>query len=183
MKYAIVFSSPTGNTERLAVCLKEYLPQEDCVYYGAPDEKALTAPLIFVGFWTDKGNCDESTKAFLKMLKEQKVFLFGTAGFGGNAAYFEKILDAVKTNICETVRVSGDFMCQGKMPSSVLARYEKMLADSSDPVRIQGMIYNFHSAVAHPEQTDFDNLKKAVGRFLEEWGISLPVIFHEHLLF
>lgn len=82
-----------------------------------PDEKALEAARIFVGFWTDKGCCDEATKAFLRTLRDQQLFLFGTAGFGGNTAYFGKILDAVKANIDETVSIIGDFMCQGKMPA------------------------------------------------------------------
>lgn len=41
------------------------------------------AECIFVGFWTDKGTCDDNITAFLNKLENKKVFLFGTAGFGG----------------------------------------------------------------------------------------------------
>lgn len=55
MSYAIVFSSQTGNTKLLAEALKNSLPQEECLYIGTPDPKALNADTLYVGFWTDKG--------------------------------------------------------------------------------------------------------------------------------
>ena len=58
MRYAIVYSSRTGNTERLAQALRQALPAEECVYFGPPDARALEAQRVYVGFWTDKGDCD-----------------------------------------------------------------------------------------------------------------------------
>ena len=71
MKYAIVYSSKTGNTAALADRLHDILPHEHCVYFGdtshySPD---LGADLIFAGFWTDKGSCDDRTRVFLKSLQ------------------------------------------------------------------------------------------------------------------
>lgn len=83
MSYAIVFSSKTGNTALLAQTLREQLPQADCCYFGAPDAAALAADTLYVGFWTDKGKADADTLDFLKQLRGKRVFLFGTAGFGG----------------------------------------------------------------------------------------------------
>ena len=84
ISYAIVFSSQTGNTKLLAEALKNSLPQEECLYIGTPDPKALNADTLYVGFWTDKGNADAASLSFLKLLQDKKVFLFGTAGFGGS---------------------------------------------------------------------------------------------------
>ena len=36
MSYAIVYTSLTGNTARLAEALRAALPAEDCLYFGAP---------------------------------------------------------------------------------------------------------------------------------------------------
>ena len=93
MKYAIVYSSKTGNTALLANTIRETLPAADCLYCGVPSAQALEAERIYVGFWTDKGTCDGETAAFLGQITNQQVFLFGTAGFGGAPAYFEKILN------------------------------------------------------------------------------------------
>ena len=103
MSYAIVYSSKTGNTKILADTLHDCLPQEGCDYFGIPDPAAMEADTLYVGFWTDKGNADESTSDFLKQLHGKNIFLFGTAGFGGSEEYFNKILKKVGEECAETI--------------------------------------------------------------------------------
>ena len=158
MSYAIVYSSHTGNTALLAQTIRETLPQEDCVYFGAPDPSALTAETVYVGFWTDKGTCDASIAQFLQSLTNQKVFLFATAGFGGAAAYFEQILNRVKENLGDSTELTGTYMCQGKMPQPVRTRYEQM----EEGPRRTAMLENFDQALSHPNAEDLANLGTAV---------------------
>mgnify|MGYP005772430205 FL=1 len=158
MSYAIVYSSHTGNTALLAETIRETLPQEDCVYFGAPDPSALTAETVYVGFWTDKGTCDTSIAQFLQSLTNQKVFLFGTAGFGGAAAYFEQILNRVKENLGDSTELIGTYMCQGKMPQPVRTRYEQM----EEGPRRTAMLENFDQALSHPNAEDLANLRAAI---------------------
>ena len=158
MSYAIVYSSHTGNTALLAQTIRETLPQEDCVYFGAPDPSALTAETVYVGFWTDKGTCDASIAQFLQSLTNQKVFLFGTAGFGGAAAYFEQILNRVKENLGDSTELIGTYMCQGKMPQLVRTRYEQM----EEGPRRTAMLENFDQALSHPNAEDLANLRAAI---------------------
>ncbi len=158
MSYAIVYSSRTGNTALLAQTIRDALPGEGCVYVGAPSQEALAVETIYVGFWTDKGTCDVPTQAFLQGLTHQKVFLFGTAGFGGSPAYFDQILARVKENLAPGVQVLGSYMCQGKMPQAVRTRYEQM----PDSPRKAMMLANFDQAVSHPDAADLDRLKAAV---------------------
>lgn len=158
MSYAIVYSSPTGNTAMLAQTIREALPQAECCYFGEPDDQALSAKRIYVGFWTDKGTCDEQTARFLERLTDQQVFLFGTAGFGGAAAYFDQILGRVKEKLGPEVKVIGTYMCQGKMPPAVRRRYEAM----EDSPRRTAMLENFDKAVSHPDAQDLAQLKAAL---------------------
>lgn len=159
MSYAIVYSSRTGNTAMLARAVREALPQEDCRYFGAPAPQALAADTVYVGFWTDKGTCDKPTARFLQSLTDQKVFLFGTAGFGGAPAYFQQILDRVKANLAPGVQVTGTYMCQGKMPQAVRDRYAAM----EESPRRTAMLENFDQALSHPDQEDLARLQAAVG--------------------
>ena len=158
MSYAIVYSSPTGNTAMLARTIREALSQADCGYFGEPDARALSAGRIYVGFWTDKGTCDEQTARFLERLTDQQVFLFGTAGFGGEAAYFDQILGRVKEKLGPEVKIIGTYMCQGKMPPAVRRRYEAM----EDSPRRTAMLENFDKAVSHPDAQDLARLKAAL---------------------
>ena len=160
MHYAIVYSSRTGNTALLADTIHKTLPAEDCLYFGAPDQKALEADVLYVGFWTDKGTCDETIAAFLQSLTTQKVFLFGTAGFGGDADYFEKILDRVRENLAPGVELVGTYVCQGKMPQAVRQRYEAM----EDSPRRTAMLSNFDQALGHPDAKDLEGLRAAITR-------------------
>lgn len=109
---------------QLAQAIREALPTGECLYFGSPDAQALAAERLYVGFWTDKGSCDEDTRAFLEKLEGKDVFLFGTAGFGGAPEYFQRLLDRVRQALPGGNRVTGAFMCQGRMPASVRERYE-----------------------------------------------------------
>ena len=166
MKYAIVYSSQTGNTKMLAETVRDTLPKEECVYFGEPDAAALSAEEIYVGFWTNRGTCDEQTADFLKQLTGQKVYLFGTAGFGTSPEYFEKVLERTEKNIHKGAAVIGRFMCQGKMPMSVRERYVKMQNSAVKVPNIEGMIENFDKALTHPDAEDLKELRKAVQEVL-----------------
>ena len=158
MTYAIIYSSKTGNTRLLAETLRDTLPTADCLYFGEPSDEALRAERIYVGFWTDKGTCDADTAAFLARVTTQEVFLFGTAGFGGAPEYFDKILSAARQNLPDDATVCGSYMCQGKMPMAVRARYEQM----EDSPRRQMMIENLDAALSHPDAADLSHLRDAV---------------------
>ena len=158
MSYAIVYSSKTGNTALLAQTLRQTLPESDCIYFGAPAPEALAADTLYVGFWTDKGSCDQELGQFLSTLTHQKVFLFGTAGFGGAPAYFDQILTRVKANLGQQVQVIGSYMCQGKMPPAVRSRYEAL----EDSPKRTAMLENFDRALSHPDSQDLELLQAAV---------------------
>ena len=142
-RVAISFDAAWGadKTEEIMEILQEY----DC-----------NATFFLVGFWTDKGTCDESIQDYLKQLHHQKIFLFGTAGFGGSQDYFDSILKRVQTNIADDNQIVGQFMCQGKMPMSVRQRYEQMA--QKQPDRFLPMIDNFDKALSHPNEQDLQSL-------------------------
>lgn len=161
-KCAVVYSSKTGNTRMLADAVKSVLSDDECIYFGEPDDSALEADVIYAGFWTNKGTCDDDAAAFLDKVTNQKVFLFGSAGFGEDDTYFERIMDSVKAKISDNATVIGSYMCQGKMPMSVRERYEKMLEGSEPVPGIETLIENFDKALSHPDEMDLMKLKESV---------------------
>lgn len=168
MTYSIVYCSRTGNTAKLADEIRELLPAQNCVYCGKPDQVGQEAEFIFAGFWTDKGSCSEDMKEFFQGLSGQKVFLFGTAGFGGSEEYFSRILGNVAACIPATCQVVGTFMCQGRMPEAVKRRYEGMLSSGADEESVRGMIENFERAKKHPDEKDLEMLRGKVKGVWEE---------------
>ena len=160
MNYSIMFLSPTGNTEILANTVLNTLPLKKCVYFGGFNaEQAEKSDLIFVGFWTDKGTCNEETAEFLKNLKNKKIALFGTAGYGG-AEYFDSIISRIKENIPSENEFIGSYMCKGKLTEETKERYIKELADGSkDKEHIELMLNNYEDALSHPDIKDLVNIR------------------------
>lgn len=168
MKYAIVYSSKTGNTAELAMVVKETMGEEDCVYEGGPESAGNpNAPLVFVGFWTDKGSCSEDMSQWLDGLRGKQVFLFGTAGFGGSEEYFDTILKRVGEKLDNSNTRIGAFMCQGRMQDTVLKRYETMMKQDPQNMRLEGMIANYHQASAHPDRDDKLRLREYIQKNVE----------------
>ena len=160
-KYSIIVSSLTGNTKMLADAIYDVLPKENCDFYG--DKTQIPqSKMLYIGFWTDKGSADCDTLKLLQSLKNRKVFLFGTAGFGGSDEYFKKILSRVKQSLDLSNVVVGEYMCQGKMPQSVRERYVKMKELTNAPANLDMLIANFDCALSHPDMDDLEKLKKII---------------------
>lgn len=168
--YSIVYSSRTGNTKKLAATIHKVLPSDSCFYYGTIDNvKDKLSNIIYIGFWTERGNADSLTIEFLKKLKNKKIFLFGTAGYGGSEDYFRNIINNVKKNIDSSNILIGTFMCQGKMPLAVKERYENMAKQNNSSVDINKLIRNFEEALSHPDVTDLERLKATLENLEEKF--------------
>ncbi len=165
MQYAILYNSASGNTQLVAEALERALANEGAevalakiAHSGAAEalvaSNAATADAVLVGFWCDKGSCTQDVADALAQLGGKRVFLFGTAGFGGAPEYFERILAGVREKLPEDAEYLGGAMCQGKMGTGIRHRYEGMLAEHPGDDRIQAMIDNFDAALAHPNDED-----------------------------
>lgn len=161
-RYSVIFSSKTGNTAQLAEAIRGALPESLCDYFGDTSIENPSSEMFYIGFWTNQGKADDATLRFLKTLHDKKIFLFGTAGFGGSDDYFQAILGRTKESIDNSNTVIGTFMCQGKMPQSVRDRYIKMKEQPNRMPNIDQMIGNFDKALSHPDENDLKALKKAV---------------------
>lgn len=163
-KYAILFSSKTGNTRILANAIRAALPEEDCAFFGEAGSVAEIPEVktVYLGFWTDKGNADEAALNVLKNLRNKNVFLFGTAGFGVEDAYFQRVLNNVKASMDESNTPVGEFMCQGKMQQAVRDRYVKMKAQPDAAPNLDQLIDNFDRALSHPDEADLEHLRQEI---------------------
>ena len=166
MKYSIYYNSLTGNTEFIANKINEILKDKIVKfekYNGV--YKDNNEDIVFVGFWTDKGNETDEIKELLSKIKNKKIVLFGTAGFMSNKEYYYKIIDNVKKSINESCEYIDYFICQGKMGMGIRKRYENILKENPDNEGIKDMIKNFDIALNHPNDEDVKNLEQ----FLSEY--------------
>ena len=115
---------------------------------------------MLLGSWTDKGGMDPALAEALPQLAGKRVFLFGTCGFGGSQAYYDRVLDRFAAALPAGAQVVGRFMCQGQMPPAVRERYVKMA--EQDPKKFEPMIENFDRALGHPDDADLDAFEAAL---------------------
>ncbi|MBC5584385.1 flavodoxin [Eggerthella sp. NSJ-70] len=167
MTYAIVYESSTGNTEQLAQAVAAALPSGECRAFGRVDEvdraAVAQADRVYAGFWTNRGDCGDELAEVLATLADKDVFLFGTAGFGADATYFAGVMSRVAVHLPASAQVVGSFMCQGRMPASVRARYAQTAAAKPEQAaRMQQLIDNFDEAANHPNDDDLARLRAAV---------------------
>lgn len=152
MKNAIVFSSTTGNTERLANAIKEKL--SDVAYFGKPSDEALEADVLYVGSWAIGYSCTEDIKEFLSKLNGKKVFLFVTAGYGSTDEFYAPIMEAVKSNLNDSNEIIGEFICQGKVSAP-----KRTAMEQGNPEKYAGMKPELDKAESHPDAQDLTNLQ------------------------
>lgn len=167
MTYAIVYESSTGNTEQLAQAVAAALPSGECRAFGRVDEvdraAVAQADRVYAGFWTNRGDCGDELAEVLATLADKDVFLFGTAGFGADATYFAGVMSRVAVHLPASAQVVGSFMCQGRMPASVRARYAQTAAAKPEQAaRMQQLVDNFDEAANHPNDDDLARLRAAV---------------------
>ena len=153
MDYKVVYSSQTGNTEKLAMAIFKALP--DCSkdiqsIEAVTSEKAST---YFVGFWNNRGSCGSDIMEFLSGLHHARVALFGTTGMSGEEDYFKQISGRVSAFIPDDNQYLGAFMCEGKLPVGVLEKY-KQIRDIQDTPQIRAMIQEYEHAMLHPDERD-----------------------------
>ena len=113
--------------------------------------------------WTDKGTCSDRLRAVLPSLAGKQIFLFGTAGFGADQAYFSQIIRRLEGELPQNCTVIGWYMCPGRMGEGVRRRYEAMLQDPVSAGQAELLLKNFDAVRTRPDERDAQALLAAAG--------------------
>lgn len=168
-KYKVLFSSRTGNTEKVAVKIFEAIEdsskdiQKIEAFEGEDD-----AEVYFIGFWADRGSCSMDVMDCLDGIHGKKIALFGTCGMGSNKEYYDGIEASVSAFIPDDNEYLGIFLCQGKMPIQVRKKYEEMLERNPEDEKAKFMVRNFNEAMLHPNQEDLNKASAFARKIVAE---------------
>lgn len=154
MQAMVVYSSQTGNTQKIATAIFAAIPGESKDMQRIEEYTGKDAEIYFVGFWTDRGTCDTQVANLLAGLHGKRVALFGTCGTQRDEVYYEQIVRQVKAWIPSDNEYEGAFLCQGKMLMQMRKRFEAMCADGNNDPHVARMIRNFDEALLHPDRND-----------------------------
>ena len=116
MGVQIVYTSRTGNTEKLAEAVFAAVPvKEKNVKRIEERTERDDGEMYLVGFWTDRGTASSEILDLLGNLHGKKVALFGTCGMGNVPEYYDRILNGVAAFIpmrrCGTLPIHSRWRC------------------------------------------------------------------------
>lgn len=165
MKVLIVYSSRTGNTEKICRAAAEVLPGCEVFPVGeapAPDGYDL----VGVGYWVDKGMPDKDAAAYLERLSGARVVLFGTLGAWPDSDHARECI--VKGEALLEGRdnmVFGTFLCQGRVDPRIVEMMQKM-GDKVHPMTEERKA-RLAEAAKHPDENDCENARAFLRGVLE----------------
>ncbi len=108
-KYAVLYSSKTGNTKQLADVLTGLLGNQCRQEAITPNMPVPEEEILLIGYWVDKGTCPEEVDQLLQALEGKQILFFATAGFGQTADYFKRIASGVEQKVSQSNRILGSF--------------------------------------------------------------------------
>ena len=153
MKCLVVVNSKGGNTRMVANALVDALEKAGSEVVFVDDPAAVdrasvdAAEAVLAGFWTDKGDCAPEMATFLERLSGKRVFLFGTAGFGGSPEYFERILGNVQKHLPADDTV---YDLPNEKPNGCRKQQPQTFLDNRFVFRIRRHTRNHRPAVCRP---------------------------------
>ena len=142
MDYLVVYTSNTGNTEKVAMKIFDSLPGRSKDIQRLEELRDEEADTYFVGFWNDRGTC-------------------------GSREYFKQVENRVSVFVPEDNEYLGCFLCGGKMMPQVLDRYKQMQAINDSP-QIRTMIAAYEEGMLHPDEQDFRDAEAFVEEVLNK---------------
>lgn len=127
-KMAVVFSSKTGNTEKVAAAIQAGLPSDTPLLNVKDQPQLADYDLIFYGYWVDKGGPDPLSLEFMKSITNPKVALFATLGAEPDSQHAADSLEAGAQGLTQSTVVAR-FICQGAIDPKLISWMEKLDAD------------------------------------------------------
>jgi len=161
MKAAVIYSTKTGNTKKIAEAVLGAMPAGTELF----DVKEAPPPdgfdLIAMGFWVDKGVADESAASYMKTITGKKVFSFFTLGAFPDSAHAEECVKKSEEQYGGGCEVIGTFRCQGAIDPKLIEWMKKLPADHPHAPDEERRT-RWAEAAKHPNQADCDAAAEAV---------------------
>ncbi|MFA9376947.1 MAG: flavodoxin family protein [Lachnotalea sp.] len=157
-EFAVVYSSFTGNTEKIASAIYQSISSssKDICKIGSDITKDF-ADNYFIGFNIENGTAPDFVSNFIQQLHYKNIALFGTFGNPINASYYNFLTNNISNLLPPDNQYLGCFLCQGKMPISVRNEYTKMLSNDSNNIILHKSIENYDVTMLHPNAEDEKN--------------------------
>jgi flavodoxin len=151
----IVYSSRTGNTEKVARGVFSILKREYPMDIYTVDDVPIPgdADRILLGFWVDRGTADAKSLAYLSQIQGKRIGLFGTLGAYPDSDHARDVITAVGDVITKKNTLLGSFLCQGRIDPKLTERFET-LPPGHPHAMDEARRKRHQDAASHPDEQD-----------------------------
>ena len=158
-KWAVVYSSITGNTKLIAEKIAEAAGEADLFDVKNAPADLSDYEVVVVGYWLKRGAPDPLTAEFLPKIQNANVVLFQTHGTEPKSEHAITAFARAAYLLGEGCKILGTFGCQGKVnPAMIEHRLKTAKAD--DPHL--GGIERWKRAATHPDESDLQAAEEFV---------------------
>ncbi len=168
MKSIVVFSSRTGNTQKVANALFEALPEPKDIVAVEADPDIESHDLVVLGYWVDKGTADEKSRTFFEKVKNKSVALFGTLGAEPDSEHADSCRKKVKELLAANT-ILGDFLCQGKVDPKIIEMMSRMKNDPHHSMTPERQA-RLKEAEKHPDEKDLEQARAFIAGIVDGIG-------------
>ena len=138
MKGLIIYSSKTGNTEKVCHSVYDHLCSNYVMTYKSAedflaenennfDNFIAEFDFVFIGFWADKGTADEKARLVISNIKNSKVGILGTLGAYPDSDHCKEMQERVASLVRDNGnQVLGTFMSMGKVDPRLIEAFKQV---------------------------------------------------------
>jgi len=169
MKSIVIYSSLTGNTERVARAIAQTLGALAVRYDDARADGWRECDLVVLACYIDRGNADEKMKAWMSHVQNKDVAVVFTLGADPNGQHARDCCATISCGLgAQGNRVVKAYWCQGAIAPSVIETIRKMSERLPDghPHRVTAETEaRWARASTHPDEADIAAACKAFAQF------------------
>lgn len=149
---AVIYSSRTGNTEKVAKHLAEALGAS-C--HSVKDTAAVPeSATLCVGTWIDRGTADAAATKYIERLRGRRVFIYGTLGAEPNSEHAERCIVNIRALFDPSNEILGAILVQGAIDPMLIEMFKSMPKDNVHAFTEENAA-RYAAAASHPDAADF----------------------------
>ena len=163
----LVYSSVTGNTRLVAEAIRRVLPAETVFAPVGNAPSATGFTFVAIGFWAHRGGPDPAAARYMETVRDHDVAIFGTLAAYPDSEHARLVIAKAEMLLAGN-RISGSFLCQGKLsPDRLARRLRGEEADERHPLTEERRL-RLLEAAKHPDENDLRTAGETFRAFWEQ---------------
>ena len=161
-KWAVIYSSVTGNTKMVAEAIAGAAEDADIFRVQDAPVDLSAYDIVAIGYWLRLGQPDPLTLKYLAKVQDSKVVFFQTHGAEPTSEHAITSFARAGYNLGPGCEILGTFGCQGKINPALLEKRKHAGAD--DPHGGAESQKRWQQAASHPDEQDLSDARDLVTR-------------------